>query len=77
MYLFADSVQIVEEEGMPTYKRPFDKGHLLIKFKVEFPQNHFTDEKTLKVKTCIYSFEWKKLSLSVPTANVVYSEIVC
>lgn len=44
-----DSVQIVEGEGMPQYKRPFDKGHLLIKFKVEFPGNHFTDESTLKV----------------------------
>jgi len=45
----SDSVQIVEGEGMPQYKRPFDKGHLLIKFKVDFPQNHFTDEKTLKM----------------------------
>ncbi len=39
---------------MPQYKRPFDKGHLLIKFKVEFPSNHFTDESTLKVNCLIY-----------------------
>lgn len=48
-----DSVQIVEGEGMPQYKRPFDKGHLLIKFKVEFPENNFTDETTLKVNWLI------------------------
>jgi len=44
----SDSVQIVEGEGMPQLKNPFLKGNLLIKFKVEFPQNHFADEKTLK-----------------------------
>lgn len=35
---------------MPHYKRPFDKGNLLIKFKVDFPESHFTDEKSLKVQ---------------------------
>ena len=40
---------MVEEEGMPSYKRPFEKGDLLIKFKIEFPENHFADEKTLEV----------------------------
>ncbi|CAG7787083.1 unnamed protein product [Allacma fusca] len=43
----SDSIQVVEDEGMPNFKRPFEKGDLLVKFKVEFPQNHFTDEKTL------------------------------
>jgi DnaJ family protein A protein 2 len=45
----SDSVHIVEDEGMPHYKRPFEKGNLLIKFKVEFPVNHFTDEKSLQL----------------------------
>ena len=41
---------MIEGEGMPTHKRPFDKGNLIIKFKVDFPDNHFADEKTLKVR---------------------------
>jgi len=43
------SIQYVEDEGMPIYKRPFTKGRLLIKFKVEFPKNHFADEKKLQL----------------------------
>jgi len=27
----------ITNEGMPTYKSPFDKGHLFVKFEVEFP----------------------------------------
>jgi DnaJ family protein A protein 2 len=30
-------IKEVSEEGMPTWKQPFDKGSLLIKFKVKFP----------------------------------------
>jgi len=44
----SDSIQIVEDEGMPTHRRPFDKGHLLIKFKVEFPESNFGDDATYK-----------------------------
>lgn len=28
-------------EGMPGYRRPFDKGNLYIKFEIEFPPNNF------------------------------------
>jgi len=31
------SVKAIRDEGMPTYKRPFEKGYLFIKFVVEFP----------------------------------------
>lgn len=31
----------VPGEGMPTYKRPFDKGNLYITFDVQFPGNNF------------------------------------
>jgi len=44
----ADAIQLIEGEGMPQFKNPYLKGNLLIKIKVEFPQNHFADEKTLK-----------------------------
>lgn len=28
-------------EGMPGYRRPYDKGNLYIKFEIEFPPNNF------------------------------------
>jgi len=32
-----NSMKQIDFEGMPTWKSPFDKGHLFIKFEVEFP----------------------------------------
>ena len=29
-------VKMIEDEGMPKYKRPFDKGRMFIKFKIDF-----------------------------------------
>ena len=37
-----DMIRCVKEEGMPTYRNPFIRGNLFIKFKVTFPQNNFT-----------------------------------
>ena len=34
-------------EGMPMYKNPFEKGKMIIKFKVEFPQDNFTSPENL------------------------------
>ncbi|KAK9870405.1 hypothetical protein WA026_007974 [Henosepilachna vigintioctopunctata] len=41
-------VKVVEGEGMPRYKNPFEKGNLYIYFNIEFPHSHFTNEKNLK-----------------------------
>jgi DnaJ family protein A protein 2 len=43
------SQRCVVGEGMPTYKRPFEKGNLYIKFEVVFPRNNFVDSSHLKV----------------------------
>jgi len=32
-------VKCIEKEGMPHYKSPFEKGRLLIKFNIEFPES--------------------------------------
>lgn len=32
------SFKMVEREGMPTYRDPFNKGHLYINFEIEFPE---------------------------------------
>lgn len=42
------SYKSVDQEGMPTYKNPFEKGRLIIHFTVEFPANGFAGEKELK-----------------------------
>jgi len=31
-------VKMLENEGMPTHRNPFEKGHLYIKFEIEFPK---------------------------------------
>ncbi|KAG1076899.1 hypothetical protein G6F42_025208 [Rhizopus arrhizus] len=35
-------VKRIPNEGMPTYKRPENRGDLYIKFDVEFPPDNFT-----------------------------------
>uniref|UniRef100_A0A8C7C1C6 Chaperone DnaJ C-terminal domain-containing protein n=1 Tax=Neovison vison TaxID=452646 RepID=A0A8C7C1C6_NEOVI len=34
-------IKCVLNEGMPIYRRPYEKGHLIIEFKVHFPENGF------------------------------------
>jgi len=44
------SVKIVQNEGMPEIKRPFDKGNLYIKFDLIFPDSNWTtSEKTAEL----------------------------
>jgi len=38
---------------MPFYRDPFQKGKLIIHFKVEFPKNHWTSEENIKKLECI------------------------
>ncbi|TNN86878.1 DnaJ subfamily A member 4 [Liparis tanakae] len=37
-------LKCVQNEGMPMYKEPFEKGQLFIKFEVEFPENNWLPE---------------------------------
>ena len=34
-------IKCLLKEGMPIYRRPYEKGHLIIEFKVSFPENGF------------------------------------
>jgi len=34
-----NDIKCIDGEGMPTYKRPFEKGRLIIRFTVQFPKN--------------------------------------
>lgn len=40
-------VKVISGEGMPTYKRPFEKGDLFLTFEVEFPPPGWIDNKKL------------------------------
>lgn len=42
-------VRGVVGEGMPFYRRPFDKGNLYIKFEIEFPPSNFIPEDKIEV----------------------------
>lgn len=41
------AVKTVQGEGMPQYKRPFDKGNLIISFEINFPADHWIGETEL------------------------------
>lgn len=43
-----EEVRIIEGEGMPEYKRPFNKGDLYVQFEVVFPPSNWADEATIK-----------------------------
>jgi len=43
-----DDVRMIEGEGMPTHKRPFEKGNLYIHFTIEFPKPGSFNERQLK-----------------------------
>merc|ERR1711881_313869 len=34
-----DDIKCVYGEGMPTYRNPFEKGKLIVKFSVDFPES--------------------------------------
>lgn len=43
-----DQIKQITGEGMPTYKRPFDKGNLYIQFDIEFPKPNWTTPDKIK-----------------------------
>lgn len=45
------SVRAIQNEGMPIYKNPFEKGNLYIKFDVKFPENNSISESDIKVRS--------------------------
>ena len=40
-------VKVVLNEGMPMYKNPFEKGRLIIQFKVKFPESNWISPEKL------------------------------
>jgi len=47
-----NSLKQIAGEGMPRYKRPFEKGRLFILFRVTFPDT-LNDEKVKQLKKCL------------------------
>ena len=43
-------------EGMPAYRRPYDRGNLYVKFEIEFPPNNFIPGDKISVSTYSYLF---------------------
>ncbi|KAL3282043.1 hypothetical protein HHI36_005245 [Cryptolaemus montrouzieri] len=42
-------MKMVEGEGMPYHKNPFQRGNLNIVFTIQFPDNHFTNEQGFSI----------------------------
>lgn len=41
------AVRAIQHEGMPQYKNPYEKGQLIVKFAVDFPESNFLSESDL------------------------------
>ncbi len=65
-------VKEITGEGMPTWKRPFDKGLLVVKFSVKFPD--YIDPKHFPVHTAFFFFFKKKTNKQT---NVVCVDNIC
>ena len=55
--VIAEMKKCIHGEGMPTFKNPFSKGDLIIKFTIDFPEDGFATEDQLRVSkiSVIYS----------------------
>lgn len=42
------TIRGIENEGMPMYRNPYEKGNLYIKFDVKFPENNVLSEEAIK-----------------------------
>lgn len=57
------AVKCIVGEGMPQYKRPFDKGNLYIKFAIEFPTDMWiTPDKIKQLETLLPSRKVEEVS---------------
>ncbi|KAG4105203.1 DnaJ-domain-containing protein [Neocallimastix lanati (nom. inval.)] len=67
-----DQTKCIQNEGMPTYHSPFDKGNLYVKFEVEFPtQGWYSEEKAQTLKSVLP----KKNDEKIPS-NAIVEEVV-
>lgn len=53
MFTLLECKKVIHGEGMPTYKNPFVKGDLIVRFNVEFPEDGFATEQQLAVRISI------------------------
>lgn len=47
-----ESVKMIAGEGMPRYRNPTQKGNLIVKFEIDFPNKNFLSEAEMKVGIC-------------------------
>jgi len=50
------SIKVIENQGMPTYRNPFQKGNLVISFSITFPPNHWIPQNDLQKLAQVSSF---------------------
>lgn len=71
-----DQTKCIQNEGMPTYRSPFDKGNLFVKFEVEFPSTSwYNDEKAQMLKKVLPSTKQEKIPSNAIVDECVMSSI--
>ncbi|ORX53819.1 DnaJ-domain-containing protein [Piromyces finnis] len=71
-----DQTKCINNEGMPTYRNPFDKGYLYVKFEVEFPTTEwYSDEKAQMLKSVLPSIQQEKIPSNAVIDECVMSNI--
>ncbi|ORX82052.1 DnaJ-domain-containing protein [Anaeromyces robustus] len=67
-----DQTKCIQNEGMPTYKNPFDKGNLFVKFEIEFPNTEWYNDEKAKILKDVLP---KKTNEKIPS-NAIVDEVV-
>jgi len=68
-------VKSITNEGMPIYKRPFDKGHLYIKFEIKFPPARWIDDSRLSQLASLFPIREKIAYKNEEVEEVVLSNV--
>jgi len=68
-----DDIKQITGEGMPQYKRPFEKGNLIIQFEIEFPPSNWTSLDVIKRLETILP---PRMNQNAPVGAMVVDDMV-
>jgi len=64
-------VRVIQNEGMPTHKRPFEKGSLYVTFEIQFPDGPFTSAEADRLNSVLGKGKPKAQKVSGEVEEVV------
>jgi len=69
----SDDMKQITGEGMPQYKRPFEKGNLIVQFEIEFPPSNWTSLDVIKRLETILP---PRMNQNAPVGAMVVDDVV-